>query len=216
MLIKRIPKLLLLTSIMFSSHAIADTPVNLSDLVKVTKENNPNCVEYFTYKNEMYCSTKPLTNDKLNPDVKSYEKIAITFDDRTWQLAWGEATPSVYTVEYVPSGENINSWNELVTSQFFPDLQQKATPQLLAHGIMEQIQKSDFKSKITIIENTPDRVIFEFQVTDPKNLQQDELQAVFGDNKGLYILHYVIKKEDMGKENRDKWVEFLKQAKPKD
>ena len=215
MVIKKITTILSVISILFFSQIFADSPVNLSDLVKVTKENNPNCVEYFTYKNEMYCSTRPLTSDKLNPNVKSFEKIAITFDDRAWQLAWGEATPSVYTVEYVPSGENIDNWNELITSQFFPDLQQRATPQLLANGIMEQIKKSDFKSKITVIENTPDRVIFEFQVTDPKNLQQDELQAVFGNDKGLYILHYVIKKEDMGKESRDKWVELMKKAGPK-
>src|SRR6188508_1582931 len=82
----------------------AQAAIDPAALVKVTSENNPNCVEYYEYKGESYCSTKALQTDPVDPKLKSYEKQKVVFDDRAWQPVWGKKTPVITTLEYVPAG----------------------------------------------------------------------------------------------------------------
>src|SRR5947208_13469981 len=64
--------------------------VDPDSLVKVTPDNNAKCVEYYNYKNALYCSTTAQTSQTVNPDIKHYEKLKITFDDRPWRIGWGK------------------------------------------------------------------------------------------------------------------------------
>ena len=66
--------------------------------------------------------------------------------------------------------------------------------------------------EIKVIAEIPDYVIFEFRVLAPKNVEQDELQKITKGKDGFYILHYVIKKPDIGKEERQKWIENFKNS----
>ncbi|HAT9828673.1 TPA: hypothetical protein JBD88_10200, partial [Legionella pneumophila subsp. pneumophila] len=58
----------------------------------------------------------------------------------------------------------------------------------------------------------PNLLIFEFKIQEPANLQQDEILKITKGKDGVYVLHYAIKKSDMTKENRDKWVKNLKSS----
>jgi len=192
-------------------QAYAD--IDMSFLVKVNPANNPDCVEYYNYKGDMYCSTSPKNPPaKINPQIRHYETQAITFDDRPWQAAWGNKTDVITTVEYVPAGEDIEHWNELITSQFIPGIQDKIIPKQFMEGIIEDLTK-EYKPVINIIEQQPHQVLFEFRILAPSNMQQDELQLITQGKKGFYVLHYVIKKSDMGDENRQKWIQLLKKSK---
>ncbi|CEK10832.1 hypothetical protein [Legionella hackeliae] len=195
-------------------HSYGSMP-DIKNLIKVTNENNPKCVVYYHYKNELYCSSKPAATGEADPQIINYEKQKIVFDDRPWQAAWGQKTNNIVTVEYVPAGDNINSWHELITSQFAPGIQDKITPLQFSEGIVQSLKQSGFNPEITYFEKTPDRVIFEFRVSEPKNMVQDELQMISKGKDGLYILHYVVRKPDMGKEERDKWLQNLKSSGPK-
>jgi hypothetical protein len=186
--------------------------IDPSALVKVTSQNNPDCVEYYTYKGESYCSTKALQNEPVDPNLKSYEKQKIVFDKRAWQPVWGKKTPIITTLEYVPAGADINHWQELVTSQFIPNLENSVTPWQFAHTVIQGLKDNGFNPKITFLENTPDYVLFEFSLSEPANLVQDELQIIKKGKDGLYILHYAIKKNDMGKEAREQWSNNLKNS----
>ena len=115
---------LLSVSYQITAHA----QIDVSSLVKVTKDNNPACIEYYTYMSDLYCSTTAQTpSSKINPLIRTYETQKIIFDDRVWQAAWGKKTDEINAVEYVPAGDDIDKWNELITSQFFPGLQDKVT-----------------------------------------------------------------------------------------
>lgn len=176
----------------------------LSDLIKVTKESNPKCVEYYIYKGESYCSTKAFSSQKIDPALKDYEKQNIVFDDRAWQAAWGKKTPTFTSVEYIPMGEDINNWKELVTSQFFPNL--NVSPSEFANKVIERIKSLGLNPIITFHQNTSDKVIFEFRIEAPSNQVQDELQMVTRGKDGLYVLHYVIKEPSMSLKRREKWL----------
>lgn len=186
--------------------------INPSDLIKVTPKTNPSCVEYFNYKDEMYCSTKQLANDTIDPNLKNNEKQKIIFDDRPWQAAWGEKSPVITTIEYIPYGDNINNWNELITSEFIPNVPENITPKSFADLSMAGIKKAGFSPIIKFIKDTPDQVILEFRIEKPSNQKQDELQIITKGKDGLYALHYVIKKSDMGQANRSKWINLLQHS----
>ncbi|STX29368.1 Uncharacterised protein [Legionella beliardensis] len=196
--------------IVFSSltHAAIDP----SKLLKVNKENNPSCVEYYNYQGDLYCSTTKLqANSPLSAqEITNYEKQHLVFDNRFWQAAWGKQTDAITTIEYVPAGDDIDQWQELITSQFIPSATQQLSPRQYLDLIIANFRQSGLDPKVTIHEQTPKQIIFEFQINTPKNLQQDEIQKVTQTDNGLYLLHYVTKKPDMGTENRQKWLNNIK------
>ena len=178
-------------------------------LVKVTSANNARCVEYVNYKGEMYCSTQALGKTPVDPQVKDYETQQIAFDERPWQAAWGKNTPMIVTVEYVVLGDNIDAWHELITSQFMPGIQNKVTPKQFAEFSLERLKQAGFNPLVTFHKDTQDQVLYEFRIESPASQTQDELQLITRGKNGLYSLHYVIKKADMGEENRKKWLALL-------
>ncbi|WP_233588660.1 hypothetical protein [Legionella sp. km535] len=184
-------------------------------VVKVTKENNAKCVEYLTYKGESYCSLVPLPGNAVAPVILTYDQQNIHFDDRAWKPAWGQKTNAGWTVEYIPVGDNINQWKELVTSQFISGLE-GVTPAQFKKTFVDNLKKTGVTYSINTIAEQPDQLIFEFKVTVPVNLQQDEIQKITRGKGGIYVLHYAIKKSNMSKANRQKWIENLKKSSIKD
>lgn len=183
--------------------------INAANLIKVTPNDNAQCVEYYFHMGELYCSTTALSSQSVKQNLLQDEKLKIQFDNRYWQAAWEKKDSTLTTIEYIFDGENINHWNELITSQFFPGLQTKLTPKQFAETFLQNLKSLGYKPIITFFPATNNTVLFEFRIEQPQNQIQDELQMITMDNQGLYVLHYVIKKADMGKSERKKWLQNL-------
>lgn len=196
----------LIGSSIYAAPSNSDLP---PEAVKVTKQNNPNCVEYFNYKGTMYCSLMTINPKPIDPKLLSYEKQNIHFDNRTWKAVWGEHKDAITSIEYIPAGQHINNWKELVTSQFLPGLSDVSAKEF-ANRLLSNLKKSGVVYTSKIIDKQPKTVILEFQIKQPKNLQQDELQKIVKTDEGIYVLHYAIKQSDMGAEKRHAWVQRLK------
>lgn len=201
-IIKHPAILLLLSFISVSSFAEVS-----ADLVAVTVKTKEKCVEYYNKGGILYCSTKALSTTPVSPDVVNNEKQKIVFDERPWKFAWGKKADYITTIEYVPMGQDINEWKELVTSQYFAQVPPNVSPRSLAERIINDLKKTGFDPIITFHEVTQDKVVFEFRMEKPANQIQDEIQMITKGNDGIYILHYVIREFDMGKTNRDKWLQ---------
>jgi hypothetical protein len=129
---------LLLMTIFYSTLNAA---VDMSSLTKIDKNSNPHCVDYYYSEDGLFCNTKKPSNTPLiNPMLVTYEKQNIIFDKRLWQAAWGVQSDTITTVEYVPSGEDIDAWHELVTSQFFPGLQKMHTLKEFSDTIIDNLK----------------------------------------------------------------------------
>lgn len=197
------------TSILLSTcvHAISD-----ADLIEVTSKSQAKCVEYFTKKGAMFCSTKATDTSTPDANITNYEKQHIVFDDRTWKFAWGKKADDVTTIKYVPLGDNINDWKELVTSQYITNLPPNINPRSFAEIIVSDLKKKGLTPDVTYHQVTPDLVIFEFKIKAPANQIQDEIQIIRKKDDGFYFLDYAVKQADMGKENRDKWISNFKKS----
>ncbi|MDP3268351.1 MAG: hypothetical protein Q8M40_04815 [Legionella sp.] len=199
--------------ILIGTNSFAQTadPSLPPGLVKISKDNNPKCVEFIAYHGEMYCSLTELDKTSVDPNVLSYEKQKIHFDHRAWKAVWAKKTDEITTVEYIPVGENLNNWNELITTQFMPGMSQVTAAQF-GNQFLRSLNKSGITYKVTSIVDKPNELIFEFKVEKPLNLQQDEIQKVVKGKDGMYVIHYAIKKSDMGEINRKKWIENIKKS----
>ncbi|MBL7480446.1 hypothetical protein [Legionella bononiensis] len=197
--------------IVMNCYADSTSSALPENVVKVTKENNAKCVVYLTYKGELYCSFVALHDDAVDPQILTYEQQNIHFDDRVWKPAWGQKSNAGWTVEYIPAGDNINQWKELVTSQFIPGTE-GVTPAQFKKTFITNLKKTGVTYSINTINEQPNQLIFEFKVTVPVNLQQDEIQKITRGKNGIYVLHYTIKKAEMSKANRQKWIENLKNS----
>jgi hypothetical protein len=202
---------ILLVTNCFAEPATSPLPAHL---IKVTNENNPKCVEYVLYKGEIYCSLVTMGKTPVDPKILGYEKQNIIFDDRAWKAGWGKNTKEISTVEYIPVQDNIDHWNELITTQFIPHT--TTTPSHYADKFIDNLNKSGITSTFSVIENKGNQLIFEFKVDKPVNLQQDEIQKVVTEKNGMYILHYVMKQHDMGEKNRQKWIGNMKKSSVKE
>lgn len=200
---------LLLFLLSTALYAESDT----SDFIKVTPSTNAKCVEYYRYQDELYCTTTAKSKQGIDLSLKDKENLNIPFDERPWQMAWGKSTSEFTSIEYVPKGDDINNWNELVTSQFFPGLQNNISIKDFMNTTINHLNESGYQAITKVISETPNQVVFEFRIEAPQNQRQDELQMLTWDDKGIYLLHYVIKKSDMGQANRNKWVKILQASK---
>lgn len=177
-----------------------------TDLIKVNGKTNANCVEYYTYKGMMYCTTKAFSSQPVDPNIIKHETQNIIFDSRPWQAVWKKTTADSTMIEYIPMGDDINNWSELITSQSYSNIPNNVTPKKFADNVIRQLKETGLNPIITFIKESPNQIIFEFQIKNPKNMAQNELQMITKTANGIYILHYAIKKSDMGKINREKWL----------
>lgn len=144
------------------------------------------------------------------------QKIAfpptLKFNDQEWKLGYNHEDSDVALAEYVTRGENVNNWTELLTIQKFNfTIKKEVTPSAFADIEISQFKSQGYTVVTAITDANAQEAIFEFRVQAPKAEQQDEIQRIIktADDK-LIVLHYVVKKADMGDAERKKWIANLK------
>lgn len=203
-------KLLVLLLTILCTNAIAET--DTSGLYKVNLIIQPKCAEFYRYKDALYCSVIAHTLKPIDPAIVNYEKFHIVFDNRPWMYAWGNNQDFSFNLEYIPKDDTLELWHEMITSQFIPRAQAMMTPRQYFNREMESIINAGFQPVQTIMKETPDEVIAEFQVKPPAAVNQDEIQRIIKTDNGFYVLHYATRSGDMGAAERAKWLTNLKNS----
>ncbi len=191
-----------------SSHTLAAV------LQPANAKNTQRCVQYFEINGQSYCTNQASAK---TPDLKGAldrEKNTFGFDGRHWRLGWWNQQASQPMLEYVVGSETVEGWTELVTSQFFPDLQKRLTPGQFMTVAMEEMVKQGFQPKLHIIAKSPESILYEWNIDNHPVENQHELQRIFVGPNGLHVLHYC-SRPTMTEEHRAVWLKILSQAKVK-
>lgn len=160
----------------------------------------------------LLCSYAVIANESAKP----------VFDNREWELGWtieqeanAPKNGQIYE-EYVLKGETVQNWSELVTIQFFPDLNKKTTLENFEALNKKELSKTCPSVKWRSLSNTEDERIWEWDVKDCKAAaDQSDLTRIVKTDKGVFVFHYGIKKSPMPEDKKKEWEKNLKAIKPK-
>src|SRR5262249_24608410 len=101
------------------------------------------------------CSTFHTTTTREVP-----ERWSFAFDARPWQLGYQAANGQQTIREYVLSGQPVQNWSELVTSQY---LAGKVSPRAVFEQFRHDISRGCPSLRLSVIEESADRILFEWQ-----------------------------------------------------
>jgi hypothetical protein len=149
--------------------------------------------------------------------AQPYESVSLPFglDTKEWNIGWQNHTDDCYICEFVPQGQKVENWKELVTLQFYPNLQNCSAPDFMK-AFLKRLQKDEPKVTIRPISSSYDNVVVEWHVSNSKkNPDQYEVDRVLKGEQGLHMIHYAIKTNDWIESERTKWLTFLNNAKIK-
>lgn len=131
-------------------------------------------------------------------------------DLAAWQLGYKGEDGDQALREYVPKGQTVNHWTEMVSSVRFKE---PVSPQAM-YGIMKSgILSGCSSAHVSVIEETDDSILFEWWQGDcGGNPAQHEIRKICADRRGTYSLSYVQKTQLMSSADRDRWISILKAA----
>lgn len=155
------------------------------------------------------------TDDPIDSveEVSSLEDLTLHFDDRDWELGYEDEEAGIMIREYVVDGESVEAWTELVTAQFFSNLQ-GIDPQEFV-DIMEENMKSDVTGDVewNVLNKKDDEVMYEFILTnDDLYPDHHEMARAIVVDDGLFVLHYAIMEAPMSDDHHKQWEDLLEKA----
>lgn len=149
--------------------------------------------------------------------AETTELISLPFgiDNKKWEIGWQEQKPELFMYEFVPNGQSVENWKEIITVQFYPALKKLSAADFL-NTFLSDLQKSEPGVNIKIISASNDNAVAQWNLANSKtNNDQYELDRVIKGKKGLHMIHYAVKTTDWDESERDKWIKFINQAKVK-
>ena len=140
------------------------------------------------------------------------ETVQASFDDRQWKLGYENYNPDKKAVikEFVPEGETIEAWNELITLQFFEDLQNKITVAQFLQKVQDGIQKACPEVKWSTVSEQEKEAVYRWSIQGcPGQPDQTEITRVFAGQEGMHIWHYSAKDSKLDLKKQKEWIDRL-------
>lgn len=137
--------------------------------------------------------------------------VPVKFDQRKWNLAYQNADKTISVAEYVPEGQTIDNWKELLTVQAFPHSDTNASPETLATAVKISIQQQcpkQFADLGTV--KAGDQVFYEWFVKGcAKVSDQHEIARILTSGNSYYSIHYAVRQSALTNAERAKWVALI-------
>ncbi len=115
--------------------------------------------------------------------------------------------------EFVPKGQTVDNWKELITLQFYPKLKNVQVAGFETTFIRE-LAAHEPQAQAKQISTSPEDVLFEWKVVNSKlNPDQFELDRIIKGKEGLHMIHYAVRTSALSDNEEKKWLNFLRSAK---
>jgi hypothetical protein len=142
------------------------------------------------------------------------EGIAYPFDTEKYELGYSARDDLMQVAEYVPTGETVYNWSELVT---MVTTNKRAFNLPDSRQMMESI-RSDMAGQCPglqwrILEEAPGSILYEWWVQGCGDVaDQHEIARILQSDWNCYHLKYTIKGPPMANERREEWIGTLASA----
>jgi hypothetical protein len=141
------------------------------------------------------------------------EEVALSFDNRQWELGYHTVTDQQEIREFVLKGESVKKWTELVTVQAFPGLQLNVDPEDYMNGMAASLKKACPGAKVKLIRKGASDIVFEWEINSCSGQDnQYEIDRIIAGDRAMYVLHYAIKDLPISSGRRSEWIKILDQA----
>lgn len=142
----------------------------------------------------------------------------IPFDGRSWIVGSHDANEQQAITEYVPEGETVDNWTELVTISEFFGLQEQVTPIQLMTSMMQMAEENCTGVKKNILQSEgTDSVIFEWETQGCKaeipggSAPEFDISRIIVGKDRIFIMQHASKKP-LPPEKRDQWITIISSA----
>ncbi len=150
------------------------------------------------------------TPDSPAPQREVPERWNFILDSRPWQLGYQAADARQAIREYVLPGQTVQSWSELVTSQYFPD---GPAPRALFDQTRQDLSRGCPSLQVSVIEETADTIIFEWRHDGCQgHPAQHEIRRISTGRTGTVSLSFVERTRQLAADKQTKWISILKSA----
>jgi hypothetical protein len=142
----------------------------------------------------------PVPNDELNGK---------------WVEAYKVVAPSgAWVLEYIPKGENVENWSELIQIQYLPQASyggRHLSASTFANAFESAIKEKFPDIKLTITPKSDDNVLIDWSL--PKDIQgekaQHELAQIISTPDGIYRVAFTKKVAQLDPELKKTWLDRL-------
>lgn len=177
-------------------------------------------------------STAPLVTPSDSKSPLITEAIVLTLSDDTnmekWTFAFKSITTEGSVFEWVPEGEKIENWSELLQIQYLPFsfARRSCTADTLASLIIDDM-KSHYPGVVTeVLQASPESALYEWKVLQKTNAvrrwelplmlhildAQVEIARLITTKKGIHRIAYTKKASELDPHLREEWIKALKTA----
>ena len=143
------------------------------------------------------------------------EKAQFSFDERVWQIAREVKQDNKYSADYLPQGDALPDWKEIVTIQTFGSIQDKGTPEEFALAMKKHFTDwGGDKLVWNMISASDSDCIYQWQITGKEKFaDQYEMVRIIKGNEGFHLIHYAKRTTVIDEKEREQWLQRLMAAK---
>lgn len=150
----------------------------------------------------------------LYSETRNYDiKFPFYEDGRKWKKGTNEESETFSLTEYILEGEANDNWSELVTTQYFKAQSDLCLETFFSNFIM-QLAKNKPQNKIDsrIIENSSDKLLAEWWISEKSANDQHEWVQIFQRNRNVGILRYTTKRMNHRFTRGKVWEDILSRS----
>src|SRR5689334_7513717 len=134
-------------------------------------------------------------------------------DPETWVRANAQDDGHATLVEYVPQGQQLEHWRELLTIQALDDRLGPQAPRPVMDGLESQMRKRGGQLEWHVIEEDAQSVLYEWNLRGAQGVEdQGELARLVCGKDALHRAAYAYKQLPLAAERRSERLELLRKA----
>ncbi len=128
--------------------------------------------------------------DGLLPAASTLGLPSVVFDDRTWFLATGESAGPLVIEEYLPPGQTLDAWEEMVTAVA---VRGEVTPRQYMEQVWSRVERRvvDGTLSWTVIDESVGELVYGWELAgDAASVDQLDRCRAYRAHDALHAIHY--------------------------